>query len=520
MKNVISYCLFESHLNNMHFYYSYAIPALCAARCWFPDWEIRVHHDSYIEQELLNISKNLDIKLVKCEDDRPLCENMLWRLKPLWDENVNFVICRDLDSVITPRERYAVQEFINLDGTCHNLAELPQHNTCLMGGLCGFSGKEFRKNFKNISWNNLIASHKLTVKGSDQTFLRDIIWPKMNSNSVEHRTAGIIQYPVVHKLNNPDFNIQVNCVVHKNSYDAVSKLTHYAGQAGFDRNKIYDFYSNLLEKIPKISSKKYVVFSSNINPTFDFFLPLTGYMWKRLGFEPLIYLVGPESEWKEKRHTIINALTRECVSNIKYIDYIPPVKSHSIAQVIRLYAFCDIPGDEYITSDADIWPLAEKEFWARTDPSVMKTWNFKGNPEYFMCYVSGRSGSWRNLMRILTPSTSREELIKQLKAGPGLDPNLNWCYDQTLLSSRLNESKEHRESSQRTPGDKYLPNGRIDRLDWKFDGNKAGLVDAHLLRPGWTDANWARILKMFITFCPELETWANEYRNAYVKEIN
>ncbi len=73
----------------------------------------------------------------------------------------------------------------------------------------------------------------------------------------------------------------------------------------------------------------------------------------------------------------------------------------------------------------------------------------------------------------------------------------------------------------RPPDRQYLKD-RLDRGRWKFDGREdlKGMVDAHVLRPGYMDANWAKLrvlLRELLIDQEEWYQWTDEYRNRFVQ---
>ena len=91
----------------------------------------------------------------------PLCEGMLWRMKPIWLEGVTHTICRDLDSPLTYREAQMVKEWVDSGKIAHAITDSVSHNIPLLGGMIGFT-KDFITYF--YSWEQIIDKYiKLAV---------------------------------------------------------------------------------------------------------------------------------------------------------------------------------------------------------------------------------------------------------------------------------------------------------------------------------------------------------------------
>jgi hypothetical protein len=120
---------------------------------------------------------------------------MLWRLLPIWDVDNDYVFCRDLDSILTPRQVRFVTDFIRSNKVVHGINDNAAHNIPLMGGMCGFLTREFRHMtgvscFEElIRWSNQ-RSDQWDSYNQDQMFLMNYVWPRVNASSLIHRPTG------------------------------------------------------------------------------------------------------------------------------------------------------------------------------------------------------------------------------------------------------------------------------------------------------------------------------------------
>jgi len=119
---------------------------------------------------------------------------MLWRLMPAWEDN-EYVFCRDLDSILTPRQAKFVQSFIESDKAVHGINDNDAHTIPLMGGMIGVKSKRFVSLVGFSSFADMISSWRRTREGwdshgQDQSFLMERIWPKVCNDSLIHRIQG------------------------------------------------------------------------------------------------------------------------------------------------------------------------------------------------------------------------------------------------------------------------------------------------------------------------------------------
>lgn len=248
MKRVISYSLFGTNL-----FYRRALPAILrAANVIFPGWEVRIYHNSDIgsvnyDNVLINLARKGLIKLVYIEQPAILCKAMLWRLLPIWDKDTEYVICRDIDALLMPRERIAVEQFIESGAPAHCISDHFMHGVHMMGGTVGFNTTKFIEITKFMNFDDLLiksgfTDDMLSIKGSDQDLLGQHVWPLIESTVCEHRTdgrppayAGGKSYTTIHSSNTYGMNDEI--------IDVGNKIVPFIGIHRFDPIKAKDFYN-------------------------------------------------------------------------------------------------------------------------------------------------------------------------------------------------------------------------------------------------------------------------------------
>jgi hypothetical protein len=121
-----------------------------------------------------------------------LCKAMLWRLRPIFNEDSKYVMCRDCDSLVTYRERQAIEAFMSSGLFAHGLTDNVSHTVPLMGGLCSFSALQLRSKYK--SWDNLLSLSPIGIstRGTDQQFLSSVVYPDFKKEMFGHYLKGMI----------------------------------------------------------------------------------------------------------------------------------------------------------------------------------------------------------------------------------------------------------------------------------------------------------------------------------------
>ena len=173
-------------------------------RLLFPTWRIRVHLDQKTYNgfkrfwELLSEEVHTNaIDIVICEE-APLTKSMLWRLKPMFDPNVEMFICRDIEAPLMYKDVQAVTQWIDSTKVAHAITSSGSHNIPMMGGMIGFK-KGILERLRVDSWEQLVLGYNVginyNIKGADQDFLNRRIYPavatRQNDSIMQHYFYGM-----------------------------------------------------------------------------------------------------------------------------------------------------------------------------------------------------------------------------------------------------------------------------------------------------------------------------------------
>lgn len=170
-------------------------------------WKIRLTtdrpftSDDFYGKEINNLLKNNLLQLKVINNGGSIWEQpvkgigMLWRLAAAWEPENEYVFCRDLDSILTPRQTKFVQSFIDSGRIVHGINDNNSHDIPLMGGMIGIKCHSFVKLIGFENFPKMIASWNKDREfwdnhGRDQEFLMQMIWPKVSNHSLIHRIQG------------------------------------------------------------------------------------------------------------------------------------------------------------------------------------------------------------------------------------------------------------------------------------------------------------------------------------------
>jgi len=172
-------------------------------RIVYPEWTNVLNTDKQTYDAFKDLLDGIWDLEVYVNEPEPLCKAMLWRLKPIyltkgekdWDKpRFTHVICRDLDSPTTRREAQCVQFWLNKESAMHAITDSVSHNIPLMGGMIGINTAMWTlrmpKTFDELIRMGVGISYE--VKGSDQTFLNQCVYPVWASKGSESITQHYI----------------------------------------------------------------------------------------------------------------------------------------------------------------------------------------------------------------------------------------------------------------------------------------------------------------------------------------
>lgn len=170
MKKVISYSLFNKcEPYELCFYLIGFYHNLRMNRLIYPDWFTRLVIERPLYEKyksfFLCLSTSFDFD-IEFKETAPLCEMMLWRLIPLWNDSVSHVLCRDADSITTYKETQIIKQWLISGKNVCSINDNKAH-AGIMGGLSGFTISAFDED----SFKEFISGFDLSRRGSDQDLI-------------------------------------------------------------------------------------------------------------------------------------------------------------------------------------------------------------------------------------------------------------------------------------------------------------------------------------------------------------
>ncbi len=202
MKKVVSYALFGNHVTygTRQFYWDHIPATVRAHHNLLPGWELRIHVDSLYHDDRSKLLRAFEkaglINVVHAEENIACCRSMLWRMMPVWDSEVSHVICRDIDSIMCPKDVKVITQWVDSGAALSVVNDNPAHSVTMMGGMVGFNTSKFMAKTPWPTWIDMIKAGEGLERpsgGYDQILMSNQIWGRYYPDVCAHRFSGMPQ---------------------------------------------------------------------------------------------------------------------------------------------------------------------------------------------------------------------------------------------------------------------------------------------------------------------------------------
>lgn len=175
---LISYCLFGED----PVYAGGILRNLREAGILYPDWQVIVFVDGSVTTEVRKEISDAGGNIIEARSGLPLTVE---RFLPALDEEVDFLLVRDADSSLTPREVVAVDEWMASGKAWHVMRDHPYHQAAVMGGMWGCRGGCFE------GLADALKEYEFSGRyGEDQEFLEECVWRSNQAEAFVHDPHG------------------------------------------------------------------------------------------------------------------------------------------------------------------------------------------------------------------------------------------------------------------------------------------------------------------------------------------
>ena len=176
---VIAYSLWGNNLR----YINGTLRNLILAKDIYPDWQVWIYLDDTVAQHHVDAFKKLGAIIHRQPVNQPIKQKLCWRFLVASDPRVGYFMVRDADSVISPREYHAVEEWLSSGKPFHILRDWWSHTDLILAGMWGgISG--ILPNMAPLIES--FQSGKMMTPHIDQWFLGQVLWPAIKEHSLIH----------------------------------------------------------------------------------------------------------------------------------------------------------------------------------------------------------------------------------------------------------------------------------------------------------------------------------------------
>jgi len=260
------------------------------------------------------------------------------------------------------------------------------------------------------------------------------------------------------------------------------------------------------------------VISTTYDPKYLWYLPITTWVWNKMGFKVVCF--SPKDESVPPMFNLINQVQDEVGLNQKHRFFeAPKHKQATYAQCSRLYAAAlDLPEDEtLVVSDIDMLVLNTDYFLPAAD-GIIDIYGADLVPpsQYPMCYAVANVKTWRQLIGEGTLQQHLDRLLGGIEC-ENMRGNY-WATDQENLYNLIhsNDEVDYRLHNRAKPGTQFATQ-RLDRDDsFILDRLSPDIWDYHMNRPGYEPQNFEKIMAILSYYFPHEDlSWIEEYNEKF-----
>jgi hypothetical protein len=193
--NVIAYSLWGNAPR-------YQVPLMENARIQphlFPGWTMRVYHDHTVETGYLAelAARGVELRAMALPRGVPAHRGLLWRFEPIADPAVQRFLIRDADSLLTVKERVAVDAWLVSARHFHAMRDWYTHTDLILAGMWGGVGGILPTPAALL---RAYSAWRLETDHIDQDLLTETVWPSVRASilvhdSIFHPCLGSVPFP-------------------------------------------------------------------------------------------------------------------------------------------------------------------------------------------------------------------------------------------------------------------------------------------------------------------------------------
>jgi tetratricopeptide (TPR) repeat protein len=155
----------------------------------YPEWTSRFYVDETVPETIQHRLKEKGAEIIVVKERQKNISGLFWRFLVMDDPTVNCFLIRDADSLVSYRERAAVDEWLESGKWFHCMHDGYTHTELILAGMWGgFTG--IFNNIQNQIESYIKTGKYLNQRVMDQHFLRYEIWPTLQQSVMIHDSYG------------------------------------------------------------------------------------------------------------------------------------------------------------------------------------------------------------------------------------------------------------------------------------------------------------------------------------------
>lgn len=179
-KNIIAFSLWGDKPH----YYEGAKRNAIIARALYPGWRCRFYCNETVQESFREELGSLGAQVAMMESHgNTAFDGLFWRFLTANDDTVDRYLIRDCDSLLTCKERIAVDEWISSGKHFHVMRDSAAHTVLMLAGLWGGVRGALPSLAPLI---NDFLKNNMTDRFNDQAFLANYIWPFVKQSYLAH----------------------------------------------------------------------------------------------------------------------------------------------------------------------------------------------------------------------------------------------------------------------------------------------------------------------------------------------
>jgi Tfp pilus assembly protein PilF len=165
----------------------------------FPAWSIRVYFDASVDHSYIAElgGQGVQLRQMILPQGQPAHRRLLWRFEAIRDPSVRRFLIRDADSLLSVKERVAVDAWLQSRYFFHAMRDWYTHTDLILAGMWGGIGNILPSPAELF---RLWTGWRMENNHIDQDILSETVWPTIHRSLLTHDsiftpTLGSVPFP-------------------------------------------------------------------------------------------------------------------------------------------------------------------------------------------------------------------------------------------------------------------------------------------------------------------------------------